>query len=48
MLLEQGRPADALAAYEASLKQDPKRFRTLWSAGRAAEALGDTERVRRY
>jgi tetratricopeptide (TPR) repeat protein len=48
MLLEQGRPADALAAYEASQKQDPKRFRTLWGARRAAEALGDTERARRY
>jgi tetratricopeptide (TPR) repeat protein len=48
MLLEQGRPANALAAYEESQKQDPKRFRTLWGAGRAAEASGDTERTRRY
>jgi tetratricopeptide (TPR) repeat protein len=48
MLLEQGRPAEALAAYEASQKQDPKRFRTPWGAGRAAQASGDTERARRY
>ena len=41
MLLDAGRPADALAAFEASLTKDPNRFRGLYGAGRAAEAAGD-------
>ena len=41
MLLDAGRPADALAAFEASLRKDPNRFRGLYGAGRAAEAAGD-------
>jgi tetratricopeptide (TPR) repeat protein len=48
MLLQDGRAVEALAAYEASQKQDPKRFRTLWGAGQAAEATGDTDKARRY
>jgi tetratricopeptide (TPR) repeat protein len=48
MLLEDGRPAEALAAYETSQKRDPKRFRTLWGAARAAEASGDLDRARKY
>ncbi|HZV21371.1 MAG TPA: hypothetical protein VE986_07495 [Hyphomicrobiales bacterium] len=48
MLLDNGMAAEALVAYEASQKRDPKRFRSLWGAGRAAEASGDAERARIY
>jgi tetratricopeptide (TPR) repeat protein len=40
MLLEMGRPDDALAAYEASLREAQGRFNSLFGAGRAAEAAG--------
>jgi tetratricopeptide (TPR) repeat protein len=43
MLLELGRPAEALAEYEAALDRSPNRFNSLWGAGRAAELIGDTE-----
>lgn len=36
MLLEMGRPDEALAAYEKSMKVDPNRFNRLYGAGRAA------------
>ena len=45
MLLEAGRPADALAAFEATMKKEPNRFRGLAGAARAAEALGDRARA---
>lgn len=48
MLLEQGNAAEALVAYEQSQKHDPKRFRTLWGAGRAAATLGATERAKAF
>jgi tetratricopeptide (TPR) repeat protein len=48
MLFEQGNAAEALVAYEQSQKRDPKRFRTLWGAGRAAAALGATEKAKAY
>jgi hypothetical protein len=48
MLLESGRPADALVAYEASLVDDPKRFRSLDGAGRAAAASGNADKARDY
>jgi tetratricopeptide (TPR) repeat protein len=48
MLLEDGRPADALAEYEASLKRDPRRFRSYFGAGQAAAAGADAEKARRY
>lgn len=35
--LEINRPDAALDAYEASLKEAPNRFNSLWGAGRAAE-----------
>jgi len=41
MLLEVGRPADALTAYEASLTRAPKRSRGLAGAIRAARMSGD-------
>jgi tetratricopeptide (TPR) repeat protein len=40
-LLEQKRPADALAAYRRSLALYPRRFNSLLGAARAAQALGD-------
>jgi hypothetical protein len=42
MLLEAGRPAEALAAFEATVKKEPNRFRGLFGAARAAEAAGDS------
>jgi tetratricopeptide (TPR) repeat protein len=41
LLLEAGRPADALAAYRTSLEAWPRRFRTLLGAARAAREAGD-------
>ena len=41
MLMELGRPADALAEYRRTMAKEPKRFRTLDGAMRAASAAGD-------
>ena len=41
MLLEVGQAADALAAFEATTRKEPNRFRGIYGAARAAEALGD-------
>jgi tetratricopeptide (TPR) repeat protein len=41
MLLEMGRPAEALTAYEAALAEAPGRFNSLFGAARAAQAVGD-------
>jgi tetratricopeptide (TPR) repeat protein len=48
MLLENNRPDDALAAYEATLINDPKRFRSLYGAGLAAAAAGSSDKARYY
>jgi hypothetical protein len=48
MLRESGRPVDALAAYEASLVNDPKRFRSLYGAGIAAVAAGNADKAKDY
>ena len=48
LLMEQGRPAEALAAYERSLELWPRRFNSLLGAARAARASGDAVRARRY
>jgi tetratricopeptide (TPR) repeat protein len=45
LLLELGRPADALAAYEADLTTAPNRFNGIDGARRAAEAAGATARA---
>ena len=45
MLLELHRPAEALAAYEASLRVSPGRFDSLYGGLRAAEAAGDTKKA---
>ena len=48
MLMELGRPAEALAEYERSLKRDPNRFRAIYGAGRAAEAAGNPQAANDY
>jgi tetratricopeptide (TPR) repeat protein len=48
MLLGEGRFAEALAAYEATLRISPNRFNSLAGAGKAAEAAGRTADARRY
>jgi tetratricopeptide (TPR) repeat protein len=48
MLMELGKPAEALAEYERSLKRDPNRFRAVYGAGRAAEAAGDAQAANDY
>ena len=48
MLLEANRPVQALSEFEANLKKEPNRFRSVYGAGRAAELAGDRQRARRY
>jgi hypothetical protein len=48
LLLQLGRPADALAAYRASLVHAPRRARSLLGATRAADAAGDRAAARGY
>ena len=48
LMMELERPADALTAYERSLKDAPKRLNTLASAAHAAKLAGDEGRARRY
>ena len=48
MLIETGRPADALVAFEAVLAASPNRLNTLYGAGLAAERAGNTAKARQY
>jgi len=48
MLVELGRPAEALPQYEASLAKEPNRFRGLYGAALAAERSGDKARARMH
>jgi tetratricopeptide (TPR) repeat protein len=48
MLLEAGRHADALAAFEAVLAASPNRLNTLYGAGLAAERDGNTAKAKQY
>ncbi|MBM3224953.1 MAG: hypothetical protein FJZ47_14280 [Candidatus Tectomicrobia bacterium] len=48
LLLELGRPAEALPQYQASIAKEPNRFRGLYGAGLAAERAGDRARARGY
>jgi tetratricopeptide (TPR) repeat protein len=48
MLLEMGRPADALMEYEKSLKTDPNRFNGLAGAAKAAEMAHQPEKASIY
>ena len=42
LLLELGRPTEALTGYVASLKRAPRRLAGLYGAARAARSAGDT------
>jgi tetratricopeptide (TPR) repeat protein len=48
MLLAAGRTREALAAFEATVRKEPGRFRGTYGAARAAEASGDLTRARMY
>ncbi len=48
MLLEEKKPAEALAAFEMNMKKEPNRFRSLYGAARAAEAAGDSQKAAQY
>ena len=48
MLLEAGRPKEALVAFDATIKKEPNRFLGLYGAGQAAEALKQTTRAKGY
>jgi tetratricopeptide (TPR) repeat protein len=48
MLLELGRPQEALIEYKQALRLSPNRFNGLYNAGRAAEAAGDRVQARSY
>jgi hypothetical protein len=48
MLLDAGRHAEALAAFEASQQVEPNRFRGLYGAARAAELTGARDKAKQY
>jgi tetratricopeptide (TPR) repeat protein len=48
MLLESGRPDEALAEYERSQGRDPNRFRSLYGAGEAAAQSDNRDKARYY
>ena len=48
MLLERDRPAEALAAFEATLKKEPNRLGAYVGAAKAAEKTGDKVKARDY
>ena len=48
MLFELKRPADALAEYEATLKEAPGRFNALYGAAQSAELLGNGDKAHGY
>jgi Tfp pilus assembly protein PilF len=48
MLLEQGKAADALAAFEATLRKEPNRLNGFLAAAAAASAAGDSAKARQY
>ena len=48
MLLERGKAAEALVAFEMMLKKEPNRLDAVIGAGRAAQTLGDPTKARQY
>ena len=48
MLLEANQPAKALVEFEANLKKEPNRFKSVYGAGRAAELAGNKQKARTY
>jgi hypothetical protein len=48
MLLERGKPAEALAAFEATVKKEPNRLGAYVGAAKAAELSGNMDKAREY
>jgi tetratricopeptide (TPR) repeat protein len=48
MLLERGVVAEALAAFEATIKKEPNRFNAFAGAAKAADRLGDKAKAKDY
>jgi tetratricopeptide (TPR) repeat protein len=48
MLVLLGKPAEAVEAYEATLRISPNRFNSLYGAGHAAELAGNLEKANAY
>jgi tetratricopeptide (TPR) repeat protein len=48
MLLQVGKPAEALAAYEATMRKEPNRLNATLGAADAAAAVGDKAKARQY
>jgi hypothetical protein len=48
MLLDANRPTEALAAFEATMKKEPNRFRSTYGGARAAELAGDKAKAMTY
>jgi hypothetical protein len=48
MLLEMNNPKDALAQFEATLKKEPRRFRSLYGAAHAAQLTGSRDVSQKY
>jgi tetratricopeptide (TPR) repeat protein len=48
ILLEMNKPAQALEQFEATLKKEPGRFRSLYGAARAAQLSGNRDASQRY
>jgi tetratricopeptide (TPR) repeat protein len=48
MLLEAGRPGEALIEFEATVKKEPNRFRGVYGAARAAEGAGQRAKAITY
>ena len=48
MLLQLNQPADALVAFEATVRKEPNRFRAVYGAARAAGAAGERQKASGY
>jgi hypothetical protein len=48
MLLEMNEPTKALVQFEATLKKEPRRFRSLYGAAHAAQRIGSSATSQRY
>jgi hypothetical protein len=48
MLLEAGKPAEALKEFEATMKKEPNRFRGVYGAAVAAEKASDSAKAKQY
>jgi Tetratricopeptide repeat len=48
MLLDSGKPGEALAAFEATLQKEPNRLGATVGAAKAAEKAGDTAKAQQY